>query len=239
MRIHRLTLFLMTAASVTAATLTGLTEFKTDATGAWPIGNPAYNTFGADGTWNLYVTSANSGQNGSFLNSGNAAAAGINVDISVPGTYTFYIFGQGASTGTYGLNLFFNGVLPQAAPQISVFGAVNGTAFSANGASATLPRSYNGGTFPGANTLTFIDGISTVQLTHYAWYNSTSTGIPTADRVQPFDGTPGSGLDSRGYFTLEVTGPSSIPEPATVGVFALGLTALAIIRHRNLKHGKA
>ena len=37
---------------------------------------------------------------------------------------------------------------------------------------------------------------------------------------------------------IEVAG-NAIPEPATVGVFALGLTALAIIRHRNLKHGKA
>ena len=153
MRLHCIGLLLAGAVCATGTTLTGLTEFTTNGSGAWPLGGASYNTHGGDGAWNVYVTAPNSGPNGAFLNSGNAAGASLNVDISAPGTYTFYFYGQGTTLATAGLNLFFNGALPQSAPGISAFGAVNGTSFSANGASSTLPLSYNGGTFPGANSL--------------------------------------------------------------------------------------
>lgn len=213
-----------------ATTLTGLVSFST--TSAGNTTGEIWNTQGSDLAWNLYVTQAGSGLNGAFLNSGGAAGASINIDITTPGTYTFHYLAETGNSpqATYGLNLFFNG--NNTGPGISVFAPVNGGAWSANGAATT--RSLNGANVAGANTLTFIDGLTTVVLTDYSWYLGNSTALPQLDRVQAFNNIPSGGrLDDRGFIVLEVTGPGSVaPEPGSALLILTGLAALPLLGRR-------
>ena len=80
-----------------AATLTGIVAFNTASTGA--SGGQGWNTLGnppgsSELLWNLYLTQQGSGLNGAFINTGGAAATSINIDLSVPGTYTFYYLAE-------------------------------------------------------------------------------------------------------------------------------------------------
>jgi hypothetical protein len=221
------------APAMQATVLSGAAAWASDSAGAGS--STFWNTAAPDGWWNLYLTQANSGATGPFVNSGNTAgSAAINLDLSTPGTYTFHFLAEGAAgSGFYGLNLFFNGNGTN--PGISVLGVLNGGAFTANGNSNT--RTLGGSSIAGSNSLTFLDGPNTVTLTDFAFYQFSSTLVPQLNRVGAFDNTPTNAtLDERGYFTLQVNGPpvSETPEPSTwllLGT-SLGLLPFTLKRRR-------
>ncbi len=201
--------------------LTGLIEFSMDATGA-SSGGSIWNSRGGDAFFNLYVTGADSGIGGGFVNSGNAAGAGINLTLS-PGTSQFFIFGEpGADIGHFALNLFFNG--NNSAPGISAFAATNTSAtppspsFAADGSLSTL--ALDGSSAAGAGTLDYTSGGTTVTLTAYQW---SAPGIENLDRVSAFNDVPSGANDFVGSFTLQV---STVPEPASVAMLAGGAVVL-------------
>jgi len=214
------TALLMFQALAGATTLTGLVNFSADAAGNFS-GGQVWNTLGGDGPFNLYV------DNGSgFINHGNAALTSLNLAL-VPGVQTYAIWGQpGAPNLFEGLNLFFNG--NNATPGISAKNNTNtggGSATANGGSTLTLAAAA----VPGANTLTFIDGATTVILTAYSW---NTPGNNTVDRVQGYDDTPGGGADFVGAFTLDVR-VAGVPEPATALLLIPALGALALLKKRS------
>ena len=201
--------------------LTGLVEFGSDASGG-ASGATLWNTVGGDGYYfNLYATDANSGIDGAFLNSGDGATTAIDSTLNA-GTYQFFIFGEpGADTGYFGLNLFFDG---GTSPGISVFAATNTSttppypAFAADGSATTRLPDYSTG--PGAGTLTYSDGSSTVTLTDYQFSEPTVNDL---DRVSAFSATPSGDNDFIGSFTLQV---GTVPEPKASLLVGCGGLAL-------------
>jgi hypothetical protein len=117
-------------------------------------------------------------------------------------SYKLYTFTSTANAFTFdGLNLFFNG--DNTDPGISVFGALNSTAFAANG-SATY--SLNIGSIPGAGKAFYTSGNATAVLVEYT-FNSPAT--PPGDVCQPETFAPGGGPDLFGSFTLQIF-PSAV-----------------------------
>jgi len=218
---------LFSGLSIGAPLLTGLTTFSANATGA-SSGGQLWNTVGGDGFYNLYVTQPNTSLAGPFLNSGNAASTSISVDLSAPGAYTFYILGEpGTSISHFGLNLFFDGI--GATPGITVYRPINGGGSIDTTTAAT--RSLNGGSTPGAGSLTYTSGDTVVTLTDYSWFTNASTGLPTVDRIQAYASTPNASADFRGLFVLEVVS-TAIPEPGTWALLLVGLAGLGFAKNR-------
>jgi hypothetical protein len=212
-----------------AGILTGASVWATTAAGG--ASNTVWTTRAPDAVWNVYFTGPNTGSAGAFINSGDTlAATALNVNLSAPGSYTFHFFADGGCCSTfYAMNLFFDGNLVN--PSLSVLAGANGGTPTPNGAPNTW--NINGLTLiPGANTLSFLDGANTITMTQFAFYHTTNTTVPTADRVQPFANTPNGALDSRGSFTLTVTAPSDVPEPSSWFLGGLGLAAMAILRRK-------
>lgn len=217
---------LLSTGKAQGAILSGAVSFSTDSNGN-ASGGQVWNTRPGDGFYNLWFTEGtpgalapNNGLVNSFINGPSDANAGINVDLSTPGTYDFTIFGEpGANLGFEGLNLFFDGGV---APSISVKAAVRTglaqPAFSANGGS-TLTLA--GGGVAGANALSFVDGLQTITLTNFYW---AAPSFHAIDRVTPFSATPGGSFDFVGTFTLVVNSPiATTPEPSTALLCVLGL----------------
>lgn len=216
-------LLLLSPAPATAdLILTGALEFSSDGSGN-SFGGQIWNSLGGDGMSNLYVTQANSGTAGTFLNTGDTnPSARINVSLT-PGTYTFHIFGDpGADVGNNGLNLFFNS--DDINPRISVFAPSDQSpsppypAFSANSSTNTVD--LQGGTVSGSGNLVYSDGQLSVALTEYRWSNPS---VENLDRVFNFGDSSNGTSDFVGHFTLEV---SAVPEPssfALVGFVAGGV----------------
>jgi hypothetical protein len=127
---------------------------------------------------------------------------------------------------TFALNLFFNG--DDFNPGISAEGGTRIglpiPAFTPNGASSTwsLNDFYAA---PGANSLVFVDGGTTVTLTEYWWARY---DVFLQDVVQEFNNTPGSTYDYVGRFTLEVT-----PEPSTLLLLGPALAGLMMLGWRG------
>ena len=200
--------------------LTGLAEFAADSNGGGS-GQTFWNTLGGDSYFDLYVTGANTGIGGAYLNSGDGAATAINSPLG-SGTYQFFIFGEpGADNGEFGLNLYFDG---GTSPGISVFAAANLSAtgpvplFAADTSAAT--RLLDGSTGPGAGTLTYSDGSSNVTLTAYQFSDPTVNNL---DRVNAFAATPSGANDFIGSFTLQVR---AVPEPKASLLVGCGGLAL-------------
>ena len=207
--------------SVASATnLTGLINFSTSSSGTvdrqWVA-----NTLPDLSLWNIYVDPDPVG--GAFLNSGNGASVLLDISLS-DGIHSFTLWADNsAASPHFSLNLFFNG--DGTTPGISVFAPENGGTFAANSSSTLM---LAGGAVPGAGTLSFIDGLTTVTLTNYSW------GCCGGDRVQPFDNSPGRQNDMVGYLTLEVT---TVPEPSTALLLATGILGLGIRRNRGSCRG--
>ena len=206
--------------------LTDLNEFSADSTGA-VSGGIDWNTVGSDSIYNLYVTGPNTGIDGAFLNSGDGAAASISSPLG-DGTYQFFIFGEPAGDSPdFGLNLYFDG---GTTPGISVFAAANASgtppypAFSADSATTRL-LDYSTG--PGAGTLAYSDGSSTVTLSDYLF---SEPAVNTLDRVNAFNDTPSGADDFVGSFTLQV---GTVPEPGAS--LLLGGGALALLGGSHLR----
>ncbi len=141
--------------------LTGLGQFSAASSGA--AGSQFWNTLGGDGNFNLYVI-ASSDIDGPFINSGNAAAASVNLPLTV-GTHEFTIYGQPGSAASHaGLNLFFNDAVP---PAISVLAPHNSSTIAPNFSSST--RSLTSTIVAAAGTLSFTVDNLTVSLTDYIW----------------------------------------------------------------------
>lgn len=214
--------------------LTGLINFSTDAAGA-ASGGSIWNTRGGDNFFNLYVTQPNSGINGPFLNTGDGAGAGINLSLA-EGKNEFFLFGEpGADVGRFGLNLFFGG--NNSNPGISVFAASDQPPsppfpnFSPNNSASTL--ALDSTVVPGAGTLSFTSGSSTVTLTDYRW---SVPSVQNLDRVQAFAIGANGANDFVGSFTLQVR---SVPEPASVVLLGTGVLALLGYGSRRRKASEA
>lgn len=210
-----------------ATEMTGLILFSADSSGNTFFGTPqndTWNTGAGDLDWNLWVTEGAIG--GPELNGPWDADAEISVPLP-DGTHTFTILGEGEDITVeayHGLNIFFNGA--NTAPGISVFAETDTSLFgpdppfSPNGG-ATLPlypRSFP--QVPGANSLTFVDNLTTITLTSYHW---SEPDVGNVDLVAKKNRPPGLQTDFIGEFTLEVT---TIPEPSALILLATGALGL-------------
>ncbi len=213
-----------------AQTLTGSILFSADANGNISADNIWTTNQSSGGIYKLWT------YKGTTTTLVNASTTDSTLNFALtPGTYTFGIYGsQGASTGFQGLNLFFDG--QAATPGISVkantlTSLADTSNFSANGGTTTLD--YNDNFVPGANTLSFVDGATTIQLTAFFW---ATPDVNNMDRVSPFTATPDQQTDFVGSYTLKVSQP--VPEASSVVslglLLLLGAGGVAVSRRRRV-----
>ena len=215
------------APQASAQTLTGGTLFGTDARGS-AGGNEVWNTTKIIGVTKLWT------YQGTTLINASVTDATLNFALT-PGTYTFGIYGSnGLNYDFHGMNLFFDG--QTATPSISVkantlTSSSDTSLFTANGGSTISLDGSGFQSTPGANTLTFVDGATTIQLTNFSW---TKPSVYSIDRVSTYTATPDGTPDFVGSYTLRVTQP--VPEASSV--VSLGLLLLlglggATVCHRR------
>ena len=199
-----------------ATTLSGLELLSTDATGraATTGGGTIWTTQPGGGPAKIWVIAG--GPDDPFINGPANTAAHIDRFLT-NGTHRFTIYAApGNESSHYGLNLFFNGI--GATPGISVFAPPHRSSsvpvpeFAAHG-SQTL--NLAGVLVPGAKTLQFVDGQTTITLTSYFFALPTVHGL---DRVGPQVATKDGRLDFLGAFTLEVAGAARLPRISSNGV---------------------
>ena len=227
-------LCLMWVNSQATPILTGAAQFSTDSLGNLS-GGQGWNTFGGDAASNLYITSPNSGINGSFINSGNSnPSTRINTALGV-GSHTFFIFGdQGVDIGTFGLNLFFNS--DDSSARLSVFSPTSSTSpppfpsFLSN-SSANTPDLTFSATIPGSGALSFSDGSFNIGISDYLFM---APSVNNLDRVQHLNNAPNNVTDFVGQFTLTVTPTTSIPEPSILALFLLAFGGLLYKKRRSV-----
>ncbi|RFP19372.1 PEP-CTERM sorting domain-containing protein [Duganella sp. BJB475] len=222
----------MSTASAETLSLTGASVYDINSAGNY-VGN-GWDTTGGNGAANLYLLTAQNDA-GSFINSGNGAATSIHQDLSSPGTYTYYFRADGGGfnwpTPSAGLNLFFNGVN---VPGISAFVPFNTV--------SPTPAAYgNGGLgiinadeVPGANSLSFSSGKTTVTLSNFTWFDYRNPAAPNAvpDLVNVFGNTPNGLNDYSGSFTVRV---AAVPEPEQWAMMLGGISLLAAFGKRRRK----
>jgi hypothetical protein len=219
--------FLVTAATLTTARLTDMTQFLANSSGA-TTGTFFHNTNVDTQAFQLGVTSPAvalpSGTAVSFLNPG---AEDINLPLSL-GTNTFTIVGdQTTASSPFGLNLFFN---DEVIPGITVFNANGGTgAFSIEAPETSTTGFATGGPGPvpasGVTSAATSDGFA-VTLTSYTMKSSSS---PFVDLMNGFTAGSSNGTaDTVGSFTLDVTRPGNFQSFAVQGSAApAGFDALS------------
>jgi hypothetical protein len=186
---------------VLAQTLTDVVLYRTTPAGVSIA--EGWNTRGGDTIFNLYLRDA-----GGFVNTGNAAATSVSIDLSAPGVYTFDYFGDtGAgqtSTTFFGMNLFFNG--NATTPLISVLGSQGGP-FAATAVVEVPTPTFAPTT--GSGTLTAVFGSTTITVTNFTIVSTQST----TDTVQPFAAVAGGSNDTHGVLEITVT-----PVPGAAGL---------------------
>lgn len=220
------------ASRANALSLTGITQFSTDASGN--IANiDFWNTLPNSNTtpYKLWVTQGD-GLNNSFINGPTQSQSSINIPLS-DGIYNFTVFGEpGATIGSFGINLFFNGL--NNIPKISAYAQAQTNlstvpSFTANGGSNTyaLDNTY----VAGANSLSFVDGLTTVTLTSYRF---AIPNVYNLDRISGYTTTPNSQNDYILQFTLQVSGNNiQTPEPSsTLSLIVFSLGGILFIRRR-------
>lgn len=201
-----------------------------------------WNTQGApDNRWNIYYSSSLDPQNPVFLNSGDGASTSLNTNLAV-GTHSFLVFGESVTTDLdplqhFVLSLYFGG--NQAAPDISgLYGPDCLTVCAASHANGLdlFGVSGLGGNLNAqeAGTLNFTSGQYIVELTKFTWNVRADVDQiwPYWDNTAPY--SSGSGVpDFVGEIELRV---STVPEPATLGLFGLGLVGLGLAGRRCKIH---
>ncbi len=159
-----------------AQTLTGGDLFGTDAMGN-AGGDEIWNTTKIIGVTKLWT------YQGTTLVNASVTDPTLNFALT-PGTYNFEIYGSNSLNYDYhGMNLFFDG--QTTTPSISVkantlTSSSDTSLFTANGGSTHALDGNGFQSTPGANTLTFVDGATTIQLTSFSWakpsvYNTDSS----------------------------------------------------------------
>jgi len=218
------------AHSASAQTLTGSELFGADAGGNFN-GVEAWTTALGNGITKLWTYQGTTLRNASVTDPTLTFAL-------TPGIYTFGIYGSNSQNYDFrGMNLFFDG--QTTTPGISVkantlVSASDTSVFTANGGNtlALSGTSFIG--TPGANSLTFLDGAFTIQLTAFSW---TKPSVNNIDRVSTYAATPDGTPDFVGSYTLKVTNASPIPEASSfisLGLLlVLGMGALTVSRRRK------
>jgi hypothetical protein len=171
---------------------------------------------------NIYLTAANSGIGGPFINEpftySRQGVPSINVSLR-PGTHTFHMFAEAAGLlevvrGFYALNLFFDD--DDTSPRISLYAPVDlapsppypnflisSATFTPHLDICSSISAQLGGYGPASRTVSFTNGHFAVTLTDFRW---SSPEVEDLDRV-PFAGvpTPDGFSDFVGHFSLTVT----------------------------------
>lgn len=211
---------IFTFTTTATPTLTALYGFRADENG--DITTRSWDTLGGNVYWNLFLTGGD--LNGSFLNGPNDAQADIGFALT-DGVHEFAFFANDGSVSDYhGMNFFIDG--SHINPAISVFAATDVSnagpdpVFLANGGTTPL-LNVQGQSVPGAGTLIYVDGLTTVSLTSWRWADS---GLENMDRVGMdsvgADGSP----DYTGSFTLTVV---TVPEPSAIALSLIGFLAMS------------
>jgi hypothetical protein len=217
--------FSMMVLPAAADTLTGIGVFSANSGGS-ATGGQAWSTVGGDFWYNVYLATGAFPSSSPFVNSGDSlATTSLSIPLS-PGTYTYTLWAASNGNGgqpNFGINLFFNG--NTVTPGISAYSpeafTTSPVSVLANGGTTlTLADSF-GSTVPGSNTLTF--GNET--LTGFTWYSPSVYGQNVVGSYATTGGY--SGGNFVGELTLDVSAPSSVPEPAALELLGSSLACLA------------
>ncbi len=188
--------FMIPSAATSQTLLTGAAQFSAEKGGAL-YEYQFWNTLGLDGDYDLWIALDPNGA--SPVNGPDDADANISVPLAAGQTYTFYTFAQEGASTTFSysaMNLFFDG--NNSTPAISVYGALNNSAFAADSANTLTLQGTN---VPGSGaTAASVDGV-VVALTAYTW---NKPAVPPGNVCQSFSFTPGSTPNYFGSFTLKV-----------------------------------
>src|SRR5262245_11280684 len=157
---------LVVSGPAAATNLSGAILYSSDGTGA-ATGRQIWNTLGGDFFFNLYLANTPNPPPG-FLNSGDGAGASINLSLTL-GATTFHVFGAPGSdpTGSVSLGLFFNG--NNSTPGLAGVNGTNGPGTGVVAASTSNSVSLSFGSATNPQSLSFVDGATTVKLTSFAW----------------------------------------------------------------------
>lgn len=188
-------------ASAGTLNLTGATVYAVGQGGLY-TGN-GWDTVGQNDVYNLYFLT----ESYIFLNSGDNAATSPNIDLSVPGTYTFLLRADANGFNwpgpSAGLNLFFNN---SNTPGISVSVPFNVALPALNPVDNPGLGLDNGQPVPGANSVTFTVNNSKVTLTAFNWIDYRNPIVPPTnpDLASPTNNI-GNGInDYSGTLVLQV-----------------------------------
>ena len=190
-----------------------------------------FDTVGGNWDFNVYVTGANTGNNGAFVNSGDSAATSIDIPINL-GTYAFWMFTVSTSDNYWGMNLFFD--QDQVNPKIT---AITNTKTNATDPQFVANPALNVPVLAGSTLVASPQSVvyqtnnANITLTSYFY---ASSSLYQMNRVSAHNSSPDSANNSVSFITLTVT---SVPEPSTYALAAIasGVMATLALRRKGFK----
>ena len=209
------------------AYLTGVKAFSANDLKGAANNRSWFDTVGGNWDFNLYLTEANTGIDGAFLNQGDGASASINIPLNL-GTYSFWMYSVGVTDSNWGLNLYFDS--DQTSPKITGISSLktNSTdpAFFANPASS-VPVLSSTTLTQSPKSLVYQTNGAYITLSSYFF---AAPSVFQKNRVSAHDSIPDSSMNSVSFMTLTV---SSVPEPSTYALGLIASGALAAIAKRR------